>query len=117
MLAGLFSIWGVSLPTACAFGFGAKLELPGLWDGLTLGYFTYAVLLLVVFRRSDWSKLVEEARARSERCAPLAAAADGAPPATGAAAATEGCTGGAAAAGTSLGPQDMESALDGIKPT
>lgn len=82
MFAGFFSIWGVALPSAWAIGFKAQQRLPGLWDGLMLGYVTYCLLLAIAFCASDWPKLAMEAQVRSER-RHAGATAERGPPAAG----------------------------------
>eukprot|EP00928_Gymnodinium_smaydae_P090291 TRINITY_DN74118_c0_g1_i1.p1 TRINITY_DN74118_c0_g1~~TRINITY_DN74118_c0_g1_i1.p1 ORF type:complete len:493 (+),score=16.46 TRINITY_DN74118_c0_g1_i1:173-1480(+) len=67
MICGFLSIWGVSLPTAWALGFSANLRLPGLWYGLAIGYFVFCLVLAVIFRMSNWPRLVVEAQIRSEQ--------------------------------------------------
>lgn len=63
-LSMLVGLWGVSLPMAYVFGFVWKLNLLGVWVGLTCGYSVMTILLAVAVLCSKWDRLAQEALER-----------------------------------------------------
>lgn len=59
-------LWIVGTPAAYLIAFPLKQGFLGVWEGCVLGYFTMTILLAALVLRSDWTKLSEEARVRSE---------------------------------------------------
>lgn len=64
----LVGSWGIATPLCHALTFGplAHIGIMGIWWGFVGGYFTIAVLLVILTAASDWPALASEARVRSE---------------------------------------------------
>ena len=61
-----FGLWGLSVPCAYLFGIKESLGLVGVWWGLVVGYSVMTFVMCGFVMKSDWVKLEENARKRSE---------------------------------------------------
>jgi MATE family multidrug resistance protein len=72
MVCFFIGLWIVGTPSAYVIAFPLKQGFLGVWEGCVLGYLTMTLLMVLLVGRSDWTKLSEAARERSE-VAPLLA--------------------------------------------
>ncbi|KAM9818336.1 multidrug and toxin extrusion protein 1-like [Syngnathus typhle] len=64
-LCNLVGHYFIGFPIGLALTFAAKLNILGLWIGLTLCVFMQATFLLVYLYKLDWSKAAEKAKIRA----------------------------------------------------
>ena len=60
----LMAYYVVAMPFSLTTAFVLKWELFGLWSGVSIALLLVAIIELFVIAKTDWAKMVEQARAR-----------------------------------------------------